>query len=67
VTRQHQRHRGGACHHPRRVGQVLLADDRDRVDADLLAADVVPVGLDDRVDGDLADLRPGPTRMIRLP
>src|SRR4029453_3362234 len=44
---------------PRRVGQVLLPDDRDRVHADLLAADVVPVGFADGAEGDLADLRAG--------
>src|ERR671932_825224 len=58
---QHHRHRPGqAGHRPDGVGQVGLADDGDGVDADLLAADVVPVGLADGPDGDLADLGAGP-------
>ena len=36
---------------------VLLADERDGVDADPLAAQVVPVGLADRAERDLGDLR----------
>ena len=37
-------------------GDVLLADERDRVDADPLAAQVVAVGLADRAQRDLGDL-----------
>jgi len=40
-----------------RVGQVLLADDRDRVDADFLTPDVVAVGLGDRAESHLTHLR----------
>src|SRR4029450_3729392 len=51
---------GQPGHPPHGVGQVGLADDRDGVDADLLAPDVVPVGLADGPDGDLPALGPGP-------
>ena len=50
---------------PRQVGDgpdrrrdVVLADERDRVDADPLAAEVVPIGLAHRAERDLGDLRP---------
>src|SRR4029450_10468330 len=57
---QDQGHRPGQPgHRPHGVGQVGLAHDRDGVDADLLAPDVVPVGLADRPDGDLPDLGAG--------
>jgi hypothetical protein len=39
-------------------GQVLLADERDRVDADLLAAEVVAVRFADRAEDGLGDLGP---------
>ena len=42
---------------PDRGRDVLLADERDRVDADPLAAEVVAVGLADRAERDLGDLR----------
>jgi len=42
---------------PHRVGQLLLADKRDRVDRDALAADVVAVGLGHRALRHHADLR----------
>ena len=41
---------------PDRRGDVLLADERDRVDADPLAAQVVAVRLADRAERDLGDL-----------
>ena len=42
---------------PDGVGDVVLADERDRVDRDPLAAEVVAVGLRDRAQRDLGDLR----------
>ena len=39
------------------LGELLLADERNRVDRDPLAADVVTVGLGDRAERDLPDLR----------
>ena len=41
---------------PHGGGDVLLADERDRVDADPLAAEVVAVCLAHRAEGDLGDL-----------
>ncbi len=41
-----------------RAGERFLADERNRVDRDPLAADVVPIGLRDRAERHLADLRP---------
>ena len=58
--------RAGQHQHPRArqprdgahgVGQRLLADERNRVHRDALAADVVPIRLADRADRHLADLR----------
>ena len=46
-----------AGHGAHGFGQRLLADQRDGVDRDVLAADVVAVGLGDRADRHLADLR----------
>ena len=42
---------------PHGAGQRLLADQRNGVDRDALAADVVAIGLADGADGHLADLR----------
>ena len=54
---------------PRQVGDgpdggrdLGLADERDRVDADPLAAEVVAVGLADRAERDLGDLGPAADR-----
>jgi N-acetyl-gamma-glutamyl-phosphate reductase len=46
-------------HGPDGAGDRLLANERDGVDADPLPAQVVPVGLADRAQVDLRDLRPG--------
>ncbi len=55
--RQDQGNRAGqAWHGADGVGQVLLADDGNRVDADFFAADVVPVGLGNGTQRDLTDL-----------
>ena len=56
-TRQDQRDRARqARHRAYGVGQVLLAHDGDRVDADLLAADIVAVRLGDSAQRHLAHL-----------
>ena len=39
------------------AGERVFADERDRVDRDVLAADVVAIGFGDRADRHLADLR----------
>jgi hypothetical protein len=51
------RARGQARHGTHGLGERRLADERDRVDRDVLATDVVPVGLGDRADRHLPDLR----------
>jgi hypothetical protein len=43
-------------HRANRRGDVHLADERDRIDADPLATEVVAIGLADRTKGDLGDL-----------
>ena len=50
-----------------RRGEILLADERDRVHRDALAADIVPIGLADRSDRHLTDLRAAPDDDHALP
>src|SRR5205807_8186411 len=55
---QDERHRAGQPRHgAHRVGQVLLADDGNGVDTDLLATDVVAIGLSNRAERNLPHLR----------
>src|SRR5918994_357281 len=56
-ARQDERHRSRqASHGPYGPRQVLLADQRDSVDRDTLAADVVAIGFGDRPDHHLSHL-----------
>ena len=57
-ARTSSRARGRSATGPDRGRDLGLADERDRVDADPLAAEVVAVGLAHRAEGDLGDLRP---------
>ena len=56
-ARTSSRARGRSATARTAAAMCVLADERDRVDADPLAAQVVPVGLADRAERDLGDLR----------
>ena len=55
---EHEQPNARQSHHRSNgAGELVFADQRNRVDRDPLAADVVPVGLGDGAERDLTDLR----------
>src|SRR6185437_7007797 len=67
-SREHQRTNSReSWHSANGVSQLLLAHQRNRIHRDMLAANIMPVGLHDSADGHLADLRPAAHNNDALP
>ena len=66
-ARTSARARGKPRHRAHRVGQRLLAHQRDGVYRDVLSTDIVTVRFRNGADGHLPHLRAPPMMMIRFP